>query len=556
MQPLIFNPNRCRTRKGQTLIIFALSLVVLCGLVGFAVDSGIAYARRARLNTAVDAGAVVGTRYLGREDPDMRRLIHQAVLANDPGAILDRNTDISIQKILDANGLPIKVIIGVTARAIQPLTFMRVIMGNQSTIVSANAESVRFPIAMALIIDRSGSMTGNGGSTTIPATIPQFLSNFVPGFDTVGIYSYSWTTVRELPFCTNFQSQAMQNLFNGSSSRIQFEGYTSPADCLRMAMQDMEQLQAYNEKGVKKIVVFMTDGLFNTFRTRPPDVMGAMSKPAPNRDQTWWDENYMSDDPLYGSTAQWGTDGGSVGPLPSLSGPSDDFSTQGGGFTCIYTNSSGRGVLFRNLDAMINESRNLMFPGIGITQRFVFAHPSGGGRTYTNAYLVAAKQNSASGYGEGVSINESSSSRISLINPEFKYEDVGLPGDDSIARFRNNLRFRSAANGNWKSITGDNIRAEAREHALRYCDVARKTRTDNRRVTIFTIGFGSDSQLDVDVLMKMANLSPSDRNAPYTAVDSNEPFDETFGFTLARNSDELQRTYIALGIYLATRLTK
>lgn len=552
MMPL---SSRSTSRRSQVLVIFALALVVLLALVGFGIDGGLAYVRRARLNKAVDAAAIVTTRHIGKPEAVMRQYAYDAVRANDPNATLNPTNDISIRFTYDDRGVPIKVNVGVDARGVQPMTFMRV-LGFDQVPVSAAAEAVRFPIAMAVIIDRSGSMTGNGGSTTIPATIPGFLENFIPGFDTVGIYSYSWTPVRELAFTTNFLGQAMRDLFNGSSKRIQFSGYTSPADCLRMALQDMEQLRAYNERGVKKIVVFMTDGLFNTFRTRPPNVMGAFSAPPPGKSQSWWDENYLNTDPLYGSISQWGSDGSGIPPLRSLSGPSYRFPAEGGGFTFFATNRYGEGVIFRNLDAVVNEANDFRFPGIGITQRFSFAQPSGG--AYTNAYLVAGKGSSASGYPEGVSINDSSNSRIKLINPRFRYQNVDLPNDskNAIARFESDFRFLSSADGSWKRLRSSDIQAEAREHALRYCDVARKDKTDPRRITIFTIGFGNDSQLDVDVLMKMANLNPSDRDAPYTPRNSNEPFDDTFGFTLARNSDELHRTYVALGIYLATRLTK
>lgn len=553
MPPLISNRTRSGPLRGQTIVLFALSLVVLCGLVGFTVDSGIAYARRAKLQAAVDAGAIVGTRYLGRPSGEIRRLIYDAVLANDPGATLNPTNDITIRYEFGADGLPIKVNLGVIAQAVQPLTFMRVIVGNKQTGVAASAESVRFPITMAVIIDRSGSMTDNGGSTTIPATIPAFLSNFVPGFDTVGIYSYSWTSVRELGFTTNFQSQAMRDLFNSSANRIQFAGYTAPADCLRMALQDMEQLRAYNEKGVKKIVVFMTDGLFNTFRTRPPNVMDAFSSPPPGVSQSTWETAYLNDNDLYSSLAQWGTDGSGHALSRSQAGPSYNYPALGGGFTFVRTNSSGSGVVFQNLDAAVNEALDMRFPAMGVTQSFVFAGPSGG--TYTNRYIVPGKGASGSGYPEGKVLDDTS---IRTVSPKYRYSNASLPGDSTraIDRYEASFRFLSAVDGSFKRLSGANVRAEAREHALRYCAVARKTRASPNRITFFTIGFGSDDQLDIPVLMRMSNLNPSDRNAPYTPLDSNEPFDETFGFTLARNADELNRTYIALGIYLATRLTK
>lgn len=546
-------------RRGQTLVLFALSLVVLLALVGFGIDAGIAYVRRARLNKAVDAAAIVTTRHIGKPESDMRRYAFDAIRANDAGATANPTNDISIVFERDANGLPIKVTVGVRARAVQPMSFMR-ILGFDEVPVEASAQAVRFPIAMALIIDRSGSMKSNGGSTTIPNTIPTFLSNFVPAFDTVGIYSYSWTAVREMAFTTNFQSQAMLDLFNGSANRIKFAGNTGPGDCLRMALQDMEQLKAYNERGVKKIIVFMTDGMFNTFRTRPPNVMGAFSTPPPGINQSWWEDHYLSEDGRYSSTAHWGTDGSGLPTPQSQSGPSHNFANLAGGFTFARTNATGDGVYFRNLDAVLGSaSGNYLswaFATVGATQRFQFDDATGG--SYTNAYVVPSKTDSASGYGldYGKRLDNAS---IDEIHPHYRFANIAIPGDTlrSMSRFTTDFRFLSAENGTWKSISnGNNIRAESRTHARRYCAAARKTRDAPNKITIFTIGFGTDSQLDVPVLKEMANLDPSDNSLPYAPLDPSQPYDESFGFTLARNPDELNRTYIALGIYLATRLTR
>lgn len=551
-------------QRGQVLIIFALSLVVLLALTGLGVDAGLAYVRRARLNKAVDAAALVTTRHLGKPDAQMRQFARDAVLANDPGATLSLTNDISIVYTYGANGLPVKVNVAVEARAVQPLSFIR-ILGFRDVNVSARAEAVRFPITMALIIDRSGSMEDNGGDDTIRDTIPGFLDNFVPGFDTVGIFTYSWSPVRELAFTTNFQSQAMTDLFSTShANRIKFAGYTAPSDCIRMALQDMEQLQGFNERGVKKIVVFMTDGKFNAFRTRPPNVMGAFSNAPPGKTQSWWLENYLNDDGRYSSVAQWGTDGGGQSPRPSQSGPSYNYSSLAGGFTFVKTNSLGNGVFFRNLDCAIASSSGdsvvWAFNSVGVTQQF--RYDLSGGGSYTNALIVAGKTapSSESGYGgsndSGKVLNDSS---IRQIHPSYRFANVDIPNDsrNSFDRFKRDFRFLSAVDGNYKSITtGQNIRDEARGHALRYCAAARKTRTAPNRITIFCIGFGNSSQLDEDVLYEMANLDPDDQTAPYTPLDANQPYDESFGFTLARNPDELHRTYIALGIYLATRLTK
>ncbi len=60
MRPL----NVCKFRKqqGQVFIIVALSLVALIGSVGLAVDSGLGYMVKAKLNAAVDSASIAAAR--------------------------------------------------------------------------------------------------------------------------------------------------------------------------------------------------------------------------------------------------------------------------------------------------------------------------------------------------------------------------------------------------------------------------------------------------------------------------------------------------------------
>jgi len=50
--------------KGQVAVMVALSLVVLVGMVGLAIDSGMGYGVKAKLNSALDAASIAGARAL------------------------------------------------------------------------------------------------------------------------------------------------------------------------------------------------------------------------------------------------------------------------------------------------------------------------------------------------------------------------------------------------------------------------------------------------------------------------------------------------------------
>ena len=49
-------------QRGQVFVVIAISLVMLVAVVGLAIESGLGYLIKAKLNSAVDAAAVAGAR--------------------------------------------------------------------------------------------------------------------------------------------------------------------------------------------------------------------------------------------------------------------------------------------------------------------------------------------------------------------------------------------------------------------------------------------------------------------------------------------------------------
>src|SRR5260221_13883589 len=93
--------DTCRQRqRGQSLIIFALSLTVLLGLAGLAVDATRAYDLYARMQRAAEAGAMAGDLYMPanyntpRTVSDPNSAISRAsqeVVKNGFGTVLSNN---------------------------------------------------------------------------------------------------------------------------------------------------------------------------------------------------------------------------------------------------------------------------------------------------------------------------------------------------------------------------------------------------------------------------------------------------------------------------------
>lgn len=67
--------------KGHVLVMFAITLIVLIGMVGLAIDSGLAYGVKAKLSSAVDAAAIAAGRALGTGASDGERVANAKAAA-------------------------------------------------------------------------------------------------------------------------------------------------------------------------------------------------------------------------------------------------------------------------------------------------------------------------------------------------------------------------------------------------------------------------------------------------------------------------------------------
>src|SRR5437016_7560742 len=75
---------RLPRNQGQTLVTFAMFLLVLVLFVGLAIDLGFAYVTRASLSKAVDAASLTGARNLSLGDAQATALALATLYANYP----------------------------------------------------------------------------------------------------------------------------------------------------------------------------------------------------------------------------------------------------------------------------------------------------------------------------------------------------------------------------------------------------------------------------------------------------------------------------------------
>jgi Flp pilus assembly protein TadG len=134
-----------KKQKGQVIIMLAISMVILVGAVGIAVDSGLGYMVKARLNAAVDSAAAAAVRAVSRgsdqavQEASARQAARRFFAANYPEGYLGSTTTLNEPVVRFDEG---KITIDISAQTVLPVTFMRV-MGFKQLNVNATSRSAR-----------------------------------------------------------------------------------------------------------------------------------------------------------------------------------------------------------------------------------------------------------------------------------------------------------------------------------------------------------------------------------------------------------------------------
>lgn len=270
--------------KGMAIIITSILLFFTLGIVGLAIDGGLAYVVRGRLTAAVDAAALGAGRgiNLGTDVASANAAATASATrffnANFPPGFMGTNPALTTVTPtftqLTTNGSPNGVLqVTVTGRVSAPTYFMK-IFNVPAVSVSASGTANRRTLVMMMILDISGSMgTRNTSVGTIPTSLVnnassceamvyssiQFLNYFSP-YDYIGVATFSSSGQVVYNPSTNYKNtgstgaaQAIANLQCGGSTN------TTPAlELSYTAIQNIGLKLAMNE------IVLFTDGVANT----------------------------------------------------------------------------------------------------------------------------------------------------------------------------------------------------------------------------------------------------------------------------------------------------
>jgi hypothetical protein len=258
-------------KKGFAFIYVTLvGALLLLPMAGLAIDFGILYNVKARLQTAVDAAAI-GAGYMLHATTDLTDPVQVAAIQTAAQAYFNANYPNHYfgSTVVSYSAVPASTSSGktitVVASATVPMLLLRVLRIQQSSIGARAVSNVRY-IAMMIVVDRSGSVVAEGAQGTIETALSTFVatastSYLVDGVDTVGMISFGGTWNLDYSPSINFQTgvpniqTAINNIPFGNSSTNTAEGL----------YQAWTQLYQMGLPGSLNVIVLLTDGRPSAF---------------------------------------------------------------------------------------------------------------------------------------------------------------------------------------------------------------------------------------------------------------------------------------------------
>lgn len=285
--------------RGQVLVLVAVSLIMLMALTALAIDVGIAYSIKAKLNSAVDGAAIAAGRgvkrgstisdrkYNGQEAA--RRFFAANFPANYMGSALTAGTpEIDIPD--PTNGIW-KITVNGKARA--PLFFGRVV-GWSNLTVKAIAESTSRDLDMVLVLDCSGSMgPPTSPATTFPAlqqAAVNFINRFSEDSDRIGLIPFASgaaSTSGEgfVPINKDSTRGFNKSTITSAINALTVGGSTASGEAMRRAKAELDAVPPMYRSSLR-VVVFFSDGAPNDVAGNFPagsyDILGTLYSETPD----------------------------------------------------------------------------------------------------------------------------------------------------------------------------------------------------------------------------------------------------------------------------------
>jgi len=270
--------------NGASLLLAVMAMIFLIPMIGLAVDVGMLYVIKARLQGAVDGASLAAARSLNLGQTTAAQAVsakQNAVnwfYANFPaGSWLTNSTLMDTSDthahVYDDPVNPNLRHVDVTASSHAPTLFMNW-FGIRFTNVVAYGFASRRDVNAMLVLDRSGSMCDSsaapctGTDVTCGALIKSaktFTGQFSAGRDKIGAISFADNAYLHSVPATTFQTDLgytnSLGTGNGELDTITCDGGTATPQAIALAYNELYKI---NQPGALNVIVVETDGRPNT----------------------------------------------------------------------------------------------------------------------------------------------------------------------------------------------------------------------------------------------------------------------------------------------------
>ncbi len=249
--------------KGFVLVLTAVGMVTLIGMIGLAIDSGMAYGVRAKLNTALDAAGVAAARAVsqgasqGEQISNAVAAAQKFFAANFPTGYLGATPVFNDPQIQFNDG---EITIDVSGSANRENTFMQV-MGFDDITVNGAAQVIRKDLDLSFVIDTTGSMSGVG--ERVKDAAQGFVRKFSPSTDRMALIHYASGAEVDEPVETVDRGHDRDAII-ADIETYSFTGHTNFAEGFWNARDQLNSIDPVN-RSTLRVIVFFADGSPNTF---------------------------------------------------------------------------------------------------------------------------------------------------------------------------------------------------------------------------------------------------------------------------------------------------
>lgn len=255
-----------KKQSGQIVLTVALSAIALVAAVGLAIDSGMGYLVKAKLNAAVDSASLAAARAVTQgstEDAQAasaRQSAKEFFDINYPANYLMSTPVLKPVVVTFDKVEKGKITIDVSATASLPVSLMGV-LGFKTLDVSASAQTIRKDLDMVLVMDTSGSLSGNAAA--VKASGKSFLNKFNSTKDRVGLLHFARgaqidTAIK--PYDRGFDRVATA----AAIDKLSFVGGTNSAEGMWQARDQLNSIAQANRSSLR-VIVFFSDGAASAF---------------------------------------------------------------------------------------------------------------------------------------------------------------------------------------------------------------------------------------------------------------------------------------------------